>query len=65
MSLRNIGYTEKRVQLRQLFLAELQLEIIKMYRAKGEKEVELIEVVSGEVSTYRNIDDVLNEKMEW
>lgn len=59
IKLRNYGYTLKTVELREITIAELKLHIINAYRTKGDKSVKLINIVSGTVTVFNNIDDVL------
>lgn len=63
MKLRQYGYTEKKVQVRELTIAELKLSIIAGYVEHGVKEVQLIDITSGESTTFKTIEDVA--KNEW
>lgn len=63
MSLRNLGFTERKVELRELTIAELKLEIIKSYVDKGVIEVQLIDITSGDTTTFNTIEDVTRN--EW
>lgn len=63
MKLRQYGYTEKKVQVRELTIAELKLSIIAGYVEHGVKEVQLIDITSGENTTFKSIEDVARN--EW
>lgn len=58
MKLRQLGYREKKVETRELTIAELKLSIIEAYINKGVKEVQLIDLTSGDMITFNSIEDV-------
>ncbi len=59
MKLRQYGYQEKKVQVRELTIAELKLSIIAGYVVHGIKEVQLIDISSGDSATFMTIEDVV------
>lgn len=59
IKLRNYGYKVGSVELRELTIAELKLHIINSYRTKGNRTMKLIDITSGTVDIFNNIDDVL------
>ena len=61
MKLRQYGYKEKKVQVRALTIAELKLSIIAGYVEHGIKEVQLIDITSGDSVTFRTIEDVARD----
>lgn len=63
MKLRKLGYKEATVQTRELTIAELKLSIIELYVNKGCKEVQLIDITSGDTVTFKTIEDVVSN--EW
>lgn len=58
MKLRQLGYRERKVETRELTIAELKLSIIEAYINKGVKEVQLIDLTSGDAITFNTIEDV-------
>ena len=63
MKLKHYGYKEKKVEVRGLTIAELKLSVIEAYVNKGVKEVQLIDITSGETVTFNSIEDVTRN--EW
>ncbi len=63
MKLKYLGYRERKIKTRELTIAELKLSIIEMYINKGIKEVQLIDITSGDTTTFNTIEDVT--KNEW
>ena len=63
MKLKYLGYREKKVETRELTIAELKLSIIEAYVNKGVKEVQLIDITSGDTITFNSIEDVARN--EW
>lgn len=63
MKLKYLGYRERKVETRGLTIAELKLSIIEAYINKGFKEVQLIDITSGETTTFNTIEDVVRN--EW
>lgn len=63
MKLRQLGYRERTVKTRELTIAELKLCIIEVYINKGVKEVQLIDLTSGDTITFGSIEDVARN--EW
>lgn len=63
MKLKYLGYRERKVQTRELTIAELKLSIIEAYVNKGVKEVQLIDITSGDTITFNSIEDVARN--EW
>lgn len=58
MKLKYLGYMERKVETRELTIAELKLSIIEMYVNKGVSEVQLIDITSGDTATFNTIEDV-------
>ena len=58
MKLKYLGYRERKVETRELTIAELKLSIIEAYINKGVKEVQLIDITSGDTITFNTIEDV-------
>lgn len=52
MKLKYLGYRERKVETRELTIAELKLSIIEAYINKGVKEVQLIDITSGDTITF-------------
>ena len=63
MKLRQLGYRERKVETRELTIAELKLSIIETYINKGFREVQLIDLTSGDTITFNTIEDVARN--EW
>ena len=63
MNIRQYGYKEKTVQLREMTIAELKLAIIERYIKYGVKEVQFIDISSGDTVTFNSIEDVTRN--EW
>ena len=63
MKLNYLGYRERKVKTRELTIAELKLSIIEAYINKGVKEVQLIDLTSGNTITFNSIEDVARN--EW
>ena len=63
MKLKYLGYRERKVETRELTIAELKLSIIESYVNKGVKEVQLIDITSGDTITFNSIEDVARN--EW
>ena len=63
MKLKYLGYRERMVKTRELTIAELKLSIIEVYVNKGVKEVQLIDITSGDTITFNSIEDVVRN--EW
>lgn len=63
MKLKKLGYREAKVEIRELTIAELKLSIIRAYVDKGVKEVQLIDITSGDTITFYSIEDVARN--EW
>ena len=63
MKLKYLGYRERKVETRELTIAELKLSIIEAYINKGVKEVQLIDITSGDTRTFNTIEDVARN--EW
>ena len=63
MKLKYLGYRERKVETRELTIAELKLSIIEAYINKGVKEVQLIDLTSGDTITFNTIEDVARN--EW
>lgn len=63
MKLKYLGYRERKVETRKLTIAELKLSIIEVYINKGVKEVQLIDLTSGDTITFHTIEDVARN--EW
>lgn len=63
MKLKYLGYRERKVRTRELTIAELKLLIIEAYINKGAKEVQLIDLTSGDTITFNTIEDVVRN--EW
>lgn len=63
MKLKQYGYKEKKVEVRALTIAELKLNIIAGYIEHGVREVQLIDISSGEMTTFNTIEDVTRN--EW
>lgn len=63
MKLKYYGYKEKKVQTREMTIAELKLSIIEGYVNKGVKEVQLIDITSGDTVSFNSIEDVTRN--EW
>ena len=63
MKLKYLGYRERKVETRELTIAELKLSIIEAYVNKGVREVQLIDITSGETITFNSIEDVVRN--EW
>lgn len=61
--LRYHGYKEATVQTRAMTLGELKLYILRAYAKKGFREVQMIDLTSGESATFNSDVDVL--KNEW
>ena len=61
--LRYRGYKERTVQTREMTIAELKLAIISGYIDKGVREVQLIDISSGDTVTFNSIEDVARN--EW
>lgn len=61
MKLKYLGYRERKVETRELTFAELKLCIIQMYIDKGVKEVQLINLTSGDTITFNTIEDVAKD----
>ena len=53
----------EKVKTRELTIAELKLSIIEAYINKGVKEVQLIDLTSGNTITFNSIEDVARN--EW
>ena len=62
MKLKMYGYKEKTVETRHMTIAELKLSIIEGYVRNGFKEVQLIDITSGDTTTFRNVRDVAENK---
>ena len=62
MKIKEYGYKERTVQTREMTIAELKLCIIESYINNGVKEVELIDISSGDTATFKTIEDVANNK---
>ena len=62
-ALKYYGYKEKSVEVRELTIAELKLRVIAVYLEKGEREVQLIDITSGDTVTFKTIADVVAN--EW
>ena len=60
--LKYYGFKEAKVQTRSLTLAELKLKVIEAYVERGEKEVQLIDITSGDTVTFNTIADVFENK---
>lgn len=63
MKLKYLGYIERKVEIRELTIAELKLSIIEAYVNKGVKEVQLIDITCGDTITFKSIEDVARN--EW
>lgn len=63
MKLKYLGYREAKVETRELTIAELKLSIIEAYINKSVKEVQLIDITSGETITFNSVEDVISN--EW
>lgn len=63
MKLKYLGYRERKVEIRELTIAELKLSIIEAYVNKGVKEVQLIDITCGDTITFKSIEDVARN--EW
>ena len=63
MKLKYLGYRERKVETRELTIADLKLSIIEAYVNKGVKEVQLIDITSGDTITFKSIEDVARN--EW
>lgn len=63
MKLKYLGYRERKVETRELTIGELKLSIIETYINKGVKEVQLIDLTSGDTITFNTIEDVARN--EW
>lgn len=63
MELKYLGFKEIKVETRELTIAELKLSIIEAYVSKGVKEVQLIDITSGDTITFNSIEDVTRN--EW
>lgn len=61
--LKNHGYKEVTVQTRAMTLGELKLYILRAYMEKGVREVQMIDLTSGDSITFNTVEDVL--KNEW
>ena len=58
MKLKMYGYKTKTVEMRHMTIAELKLSIIEGYVRSGFREVQLIDITSGDSTTFRNVRDV-------
>lgn len=63
MKLKYLGYRERTVETRELTIAELKLSVIGAYINKCVEEVQLIDITSGETTTFNSIEDVVRN--EW
>ena len=63
MKLKYYGYKEAKVETRAMSIAELKLIILRSYMEKGVREVQLIDLTSGETISFHTSEDVL--KNEW
>lgn len=63
MKLKYLGYKERKVETRELTIAELKLTIIESYINNGVREVQLIDLTSGDTITFNTIEDVARN--EW
>lgn len=57
------GYKEKKVEVREITIAELKLLIIQSYIEKVVREVTLVDITEGETTTFKTIEDVI--KNDW
>lgn len=57
------GYKEKKVEVREITMAELKLLIIQSYIEKGVREVTLVDITAGETTTFNTLEDVV--KNDW
>ncbi len=57
------GYKEAKVQTRAISLGELKLYILRGYMEKGVREVQLIDITSGDSISFNTMEDVL--KNDW
>lgn len=60
MKLKYLGYRERKVETRELTIAELKLSIIEAYINKGVKEVQLIDITSGDTVSEQIRTDPLD-----
>ena len=58
MKLRNYGYKVAKVETREMTIAELKLAIIESYVNKGVREVQLIDITSGDTTTFNSVEEV-------
>lgn len=63
MKLKYLGYRERTVETRELTIAQLKLSIVRAYVSKGVREVQLIDITSGDTITFNSIEDVVRN--EW
>lgn len=63
MKLKYLGFREKKVETRELTIAQLKLLIIEAYVNKGVREVQVIDITSGDTTTFNSIEDVVRN--EW
>lgn len=62
MKLKQYGYKTKEVEVRELTIAELKLSILSGYIEKGVREVQLIDITSGDTVTFKTMEDVINNR---
>ena len=62
MKLRSYGYKVAKVETREMTIAELKLAIIEGYVNNGVKEVQLVDITSGDTVTFNSIEDVTRNK---
>lgn len=61
--LKYYGYKEVTVQTRAMTLGELKLYILRVYMENGVREVQMLDLTSGDSITFNSVEDVL--KNEW
>lgn len=62
-SLKMMGYKKVTVEKRSMTLGELKLRVLRAYMIEGEREVQLINITSGDTVTFKTSEDVLRN--EW
>lgn len=63
MKFRQFGYTEKKIEVRKMDIADVALTIAQTMVKKDIKdmEVRIVDCFAGEVETYKGLDDLLRQ----
>lgn len=60
MRISDLGWKDKKVEVRETSIGALKLMIIDRYIRKGLIDVVLMEITSGTVTTFHNVQDVVS-----